>query len=82
LQEAVNNAVKHASCTVIKCKKGSNGKKIIFLVEDNGKGMNALDTATVTGNGIENMRHRANESSFELKIISTTGQGSLVTLSI
>jgi signal transduction histidine kinase len=82
LQEAVNNAVKHASCTVIKCKKGSNGKKIVFVIEDNGKGMNAQDTATVTGNGIENMRHRANESSFELKVISIPGQGSLVSLSI
>ncbi|MBA3284943.1 MAG: hypothetical protein H0U27_07770, partial [Nitrosopumilus sp.] len=80
LQEAVNNAVKHSSCTIIQCKKGYNGKNVVFIVADNGTGIDSQNT--ITGNGMENMRHRANESAFDLCITSFPGMGAKVTLSI
>lgn len=80
LQEAVNNAVRHAACTVIRCKRGYNGKEIVFVIEDNGKGEETFEAPLAAGNGMENMRHRATESSFALNIYSAPGEGCRVML--
>lgn len=82
MQEAVNNAVKHAACTVIQCKKYYNGEKFVFTVQDNGIGMHHTDAALNTGSGIENMRHRAKESSLAFTIAPAPDKGTLVSLYI
>ncbi len=82
LQEAVNNAVKHASCTVIKCNKYYKDGKIVFTVQDNGRGVNNSDAEESTGSGIENMRHRAKNSLLEFTITPAPDKGTLVCLYI
>lgn len=72
IQEAVNNALKHANATTI-------GIRIVFqpdtgilhvCVRDNGQG---LPEALVHGRGLYNMHQRAREVGAELKITSSNG---------
>ena len=80
LQEAVNNAVKHADCTCIKCSYFTKDDCITFEVQDNGKG---FDTGqSFTGSGLENMKHRSKESGINLQITSKRNNGTSITLQL
>jgi ligand-binding sensor domain-containing protein/signal transduction histidine kinase len=79
-KEAVNNAVKHAACTEIVFSVYKDGDKIIFTLEDNGKG---YDTDKVLkGNGQGNMSNRAKRIGVVLKWESRIGHGSRMLLEL
>lgn len=73
IQEAVNNALKYANPTNISVSFNalSNGYKIAII--DDGKGFD-MDTIDY-GNGIRNMKKRANEIGSALNMKSIMGQG-------
>jgi len=57
LQEAVNNALKHADATRVTVGFSRQGDELQVRVTDNGKGFNAQETHE--GNGLQNMKTRA-----------------------
>lgn len=66
IQEAVNNAIKHAEASRIQVEINCLKDEIQFQILDNGKGM--VDNQNSFGNGLTTMRKRANELHSELQI--------------
>jgi signal transduction histidine kinase/ligand-binding sensor domain-containing protein len=77
LQEALQNACKHADATEIKVSIFS-AAKTSFIVADNGKGI--TEAARNDSYGLKNMQSRASESGFEIIITSVDNEGTQVTL--
>ena len=77
-KEAINNAVKYSNATVLELQAEENDKRILFFIKDNGKG---FDTASIKkGNGLLNMKKRAQEIGAHLEIHSKPGTGTMVSL--
>jgi signal transduction histidine kinase len=86
-KEAVNNAFKYSGCsqitTLILYQKG----RIKMQVKDNGIGFDMQkeitgDKLTLSGNGLRNMKMRAEEMKGDLQINSIGGKGTAIWLSI
>lgn len=75
-KEAVNNAVKYSEATVVTVKALILNGYFVLSVTDNGKGFNA--EMVPTGNGINNMKKRAEEIGGELSIISSMQKGTVI----
>lgn len=69
IQEAVNNAIKHAKASQIDVSLTESNNKINIVISDNGKGFD-LATAEI-GNGLNTMKKRASELKGNFKIEST-----------
>jgi signal transduction histidine kinase len=77
IQEAINNAYKYSGCSQIDVKlRIEEGRKLCFVVEDNGKGFDV--NSIERGNGLRNMESRMRELQGELKIKSFPGKGTMV----
>ncbi len=79
-KEALNNIVKHAEASQVDIRFEFRDEKIFLLVKDNGKGFNISEGNT--GNGLKNIRSRANEINAELRFGSTPGNGTWLELSV
>ncbi len=80
-QEAVSNAVKHASATAISLTlEQVKGGEITLHVSDNGEGIEA--PAETTGSGLRIMRHRARIAGADFKVISPEGGGTVIRCNI
>ncbi len=79
-KEAVNNAVKYSGCSNLTMNLSRNGGNLHAGISDDGKGF--LTTAGYEGNGLKNMKHRAEQIGAQLNIASEPGKGSAVTLSL
>lgn len=79
-KEAINNAVKYSEGTVLQFIIKESEDDITYIIHDNGKGFNT-DNIT-NGNGLTNMRQRAEEIGAECSIHSTTMKGSTITLTV
>lgn len=77
VQEALQNACKHADATEVEIGINSETRMRIFI-SDNGIGI--TDEARQDSYGIRNMQARANESGFDIKILSDNGKGTEVIL--
>ncbi len=76
-KEALHNAVKYSGSPSVAVKFETNGKHLVVEVADYGKG---FDLANVkNGNGLNNIRTRAEKLGGSCEIISTPGQGTRVT---
>jgi len=75
-QEALANAVRHSSPTLLKITLTYGGNFLELTVEDNGKGF-LIDSQSL-GFGIRGMRKRADNISADLQIRSTPGVGTSV----
>ncbi|WP_321288397.1 tetratricopeptide repeat protein [uncultured Sunxiuqinia sp.] len=71
IQEAINNALKYADANQIKIQMSTVETGVNFLVEDDGKGF--VENEVDPGNGLLNMRKRAQELGGELMLISEPG---------
>jgi PAS domain S-box-containing protein len=85
LQEAVNNAVKHAGANCIRISLHHAGEVLCFSVEDDGKGFSPGDPGALpcqgdagTGLGLQSMRERAEVSGGSYAVTSVLGQGTKV----
>lgn len=79
-KEAVNNAARHADCSAVSIRVQTSATHIQLSVVDNGKGFDP--TALAEGNGLLSMRNRAQEMKGRLKIESSPGKGSELSLTV
>ncbi|WP_338731297.1 ATP-binding protein [Mangrovimonas cancribranchiae] len=80
IQEAVNNAIKYAEASAILVKVSQIDNKFQVEIIDNGKG---FDKAQVPlGNGLNNMKKRAQEMGGKLTIISNKERGTIIQLQL
>jgi signal transduction histidine kinase len=81
IQEAIGNAVKHASASAIDVYLHYQPEKLNVVIADNGKG---FDTGKVSKNGIglSNMHVRAELLNGNLEVISEKDKGTTITFSI
>ncbi|MGW7657533.1 ATP-binding protein, partial [Streptomyces tendae] len=92
VQEAVNNAVKHAEASHLLVELDSDDHAISVAVRDNGRGMahqpstpvsrSAPRTVVSTGTGLSAMRERGHLLNGHLTVGSTPGEGTHVSLLI
>jgi signal transduction histidine kinase len=77
-KETLNNIVKHAEAKNVDIKLVIEKSSILLSIKDNGKGFNALEN--FGGNGLKNIRSRANEINADLKFASNPGKGTFLEL--
>lgn len=77
-KEAVNNAAKYSDATEVSVSLNHTDGKFVMTVCDNGIGFDEKNVKN--GNGLKNMVARANAMGGELRLRSTTGKGTSVTL--
>jgi signal transduction histidine kinase len=79
-KEALNNAVKYSDTEKINITAGIDNSILQLEIRDFGKGFRINDIKT--GNGLDNMKHRAKELKGELTINSVKDEGTAVVLSV
>ena len=86
IEEAVNNARKHARAPLITISGERQGHALVFQIADNGVGFDPAQMEAEydqrSSLGMVNMRERAQLLDAELKVDSAPGQGTRLTLSI
>lgn len=73
VKEALNNAVKHASCTAVTMEVNATPSVLHISITDNGKGFQREDTRG-GGMGLNNMNDRMREIGGSLQVATETGQ--------
>ena len=73
IQEAVNNAIKHAEASHIKVSFEKVGNHFEVKISDDGKGMAGLKQDS--GNGLNNMHKRIADLGGEMIVKSDPGKG-------
>lgn len=79
-KEAINNAVKYSGAEKIEVNTSFANKEIKLVIRDFGSGFDS--TKSGRGNGLDNMRNRANESGGFLQIDTTPGAGTEIILTV
>jgi signal transduction histidine kinase/ligand-binding sensor domain-containing protein len=79
-KEAINNAIKYAECSKIKVRFYTSAGNLILVIKDNGKGFEPEKYSD--GNGLVNMRKRANAIRAEFAIHSELGAGTTVEIKL
>jgi signal transduction histidine kinase len=82
IQEAVTNALRHASAKTIRVSFETGGGAALIRIEDNGTGFDTQGASATNGIGLISMRERAEMIGGRLNISSASGTGTTVTLSI
>lgn len=78
LKEFINNSLKYASCSEIRLKADSLKGKLNIEIKDNGIGFD--QQLIVPGNGLHNMRLRAERCGLKAHIITAVGEGTKLIL--
>jgi signal transduction histidine kinase len=76
-QEAVHNAVKHGKCSEVRLDVKFDNQKILVTITDDGKGFDQAKPGS-GGNGLLNMKKRAEELGGRFEIDSGVGKGTKV----
>ena len=79
LQEALNNAAKHAGATHILVVADFASAKVVLQVKDDGVGFDLKQAGRRHGFGLSTMRERAERTGGACKIVSKPGAGTTVT---
>lgn len=79
VQEAVNNAIKHAEARAIDVFLEKENGRLVLRVCDDGKGFD-VDVKKADSLGLQNMRLRANAVGAAFSITSKPGQGTTITV--
>ncbi|MEO6489209.1 MAG: triple tyrosine motif-containing protein [Ferruginibacter sp.] len=83
IQETVTNAIKHSGAVNIRIISNQKDEIWELIVSDDGKGFNdKLNEESGQGNGLENMRQRASDAGFDLKIWSWENAGTSVIIRV
>ena len=77
-REAVHNITRHANAANVKIEIRWEPKHLHLRIEDNGCGFDV--DAVTAGNGLANLRHRAEFLKGSLRITSESGKGTHITL--
>jgi len=78
LQEAIQNAIKYSEASAIQVSISQEKNTLKLQIKDNGKGFE--ESKITPGNGLYNMRKRAEELGGSLRIQSKTDEGTTITL--
>ncbi len=81
-KEAVSNIVKYAGSTVVNIDVTIHENIFCMLITDNGKGFNQQSMEVYNGNGIKNMRARANDMGAEFSIQSGITEGTSIKVTL
>lgn len=81
VQEAVNNAVKHGKARLIEVVYKTDDENIFLIISDNGAGF-CVNNKPKTGIGLDLMKYRARAIGGTLSILSESGRGTEITLTI
>ncbi|HPI11854.1 MAG TPA: triple tyrosine motif-containing protein [Catalimonadaceae bacterium] len=76
IKEAVNNAAKYSGCTVLMVELTCENQQIHLKIEDNGIGFDLKSNQS--GNGLRNMRKRAEDLKAEIRMESEPGAGTRI----
>ncbi len=76
IKEAINNAAKYSNAKKITVRMSLNQQRLSICIEDNGIGFN-ID-ASVGGNGLTNLKNRAQTIQAQLEINSAIGRGTAI----
>jgi signal transduction histidine kinase len=79
-KEAMHNALKYSESSNVKLKISTNNNKAIIELSDDGKGFNLSEQSS--GEGLKNMKNRAEAIQSDLKIQSDSGKGTQIQLII
>ncbi|NNV55391.1 sensor histidine kinase [Limnovirga soli] len=77
-KESVNNAVKYAHCHSISASITQKNKLLQINISDDGEGFDAWHIKN--GNGLDNMRKRAEAHNGSFNIVSATGEGTEIVI--
>jgi len=80
-KEVLNNIVRHANCSEVDIHLSVDGGCVRLAVSDNGTGFDERNTDG-QGNGLRNMRHRAEHLGGSLNIDSAPGRGTRIDLRV
>jgi ligand-binding sensor domain-containing protein/two-component sensor histidine kinase len=84
-KEAVNNALKYSEARNLWVDISSESQYLVLTIKDDGKGFDtsnikANTSATLGGNGLQNMQIRAKEADAAFQIESKAGEGTFIKL--
>ncbi len=83
IKEAVHNSLKHSNCKKVNIDFTQDPHKVSVRISDDGNGFKIDKPARTTGgNGLKNMRQRAEKIGAQYKIISNQENGTSISLEI
>ena len=77
MKEAINNAVKYSNCKSLSINIQRNMDKLVCVVKDDGDGFD-ISSTNGNGNGLVNMKERADRIHADIEIQSTPENGCLI----
>jgi len=77
-KEGINNSIKYSACRNIILSVETNNKNYEISLSDDGSGFNAKNN--YPGNGLNNMKKRAQDSGMRLELESSVGHGTVICL--
>jgi signal transduction histidine kinase len=77
-EQALNNALKHASATLVSARIHCDQRRLVLEVNDNGCGFDPRDIGEKGGQRLLSMHERAAQLGGELVVLSTPGLGTTV----
>jgi two-component system sensor histidine kinase ChiS len=77
-QEALNNALKHATATLVTVTIRASDEWVELEVADNGSGFDPMAVSDEGGMGLTTMRERARRLGARLEVVSAPGEGTKV----
>jgi signal transduction histidine kinase len=81
-QEALNNALKHASATNVTVGLDIHDDHAILTVTDNGRGFDLVEAGQHGGLGLRSMRERVQQLNGTLELATAPGQGTSLTVRV
>lgn len=80
LKEALNNAVKHSKASIIEFKASNTSSQLVITLKDNGIGFNSENVTG--GNGLINMKARADMIGAAIDLVAKPKQGTTLILEL
>ncbi|MBK9636871.1 MAG: hypothetical protein IPO63_03310 [Bacteroidetes bacterium] len=81
-KEAIHNIIKYANCKLVNIQLTKHANQIKLKITDNGIGFNSDHIDPYNGNGLINMKARAEEMKGKFSLISLPGKGTIVEITI
>jgi signal transduction histidine kinase len=79
VQEALQNAIRHADAEEVTVSLYRRGKQVVLRVEDDGRGFDRGAPGWQPGLGLASMRERVHLLGGDFEILSALGQGTVIT---
>ncbi|CAN5585147.1 hypothetical protein BH11BAC1_BH11BAC1_12610 [soil metagenome] len=81
-KEAIHNILKYASASKATITIRKSGERLSINISDNGRGFNSKEINPYNGNGLKNMKSRAEDIKGSFRITSTEGNGTMIEIVI